>query len=81
MVKNILLHDGDLQAGELITRRDPIVVHPGEKRSVDVAFDLPAELKPLRHYHANLQLYNATLLVDIYTTANFGGDGQAAPPR
>jgi len=72
MVKSILLHWGDLQAGTLITRRDPITLHPGQKLSVDVQFDLPAELKPLRHYHANLQLYNATLSVDIYTTVNFG---------
>ena len=72
MVKNILLNIGDLQAGTLITRRDAITLHPGQKLSVDVSFDLPAELKPLRHYHANLQLYNATLSVDIYTTANYG---------
>jgi hypothetical protein len=72
MVKSILLHWADLQAGTLITKRDPIVLHPGQKISVDVQFDLPAELKPLRHYHSNLQLYNATLSVDIYTTANFG---------
>jgi hypothetical protein len=26
-------------------------------------------LMPLRHYYANLQLYNAILGVDIYTTA------------
>jgi len=72
MVKNILLHIGDLQAGTLITRRDPIVLHPGQQLSVAVTFDLPPELKPLRHYRANLQLYNATLSVDIYTTANYG---------
>jgi hypothetical protein len=72
MVKGILLHWGDLQAGTLITRRDPIVLHPGQRLSVDVTFDLPPGLKPLRHYHANLQLYNATLSVDIYTTANYG---------
>lgn len=72
MVKSILIHWGELQAGTLITRRDPIVLHPGQKLAVEVSFDLPAELKPLRHYHANLQLYNATLSVDIYTTANYG---------
>jgi hypothetical protein len=75
MVKNMLLHVGDLQAGELITRRDPIVLHPGEQRTVDLSFDLPKELKPLRHYSSNPQLYNATLLVDIYTTSNFGDGG------
>jgi hypothetical protein len=75
MVKNMLLHVGDLQAGELITRRDPIVLHPGEQRTMDLSFDLPKELKPLRHYSSNLQLYNATLLVDIYTTSNFGDGG------
>ncbi|MBS0431108.1 MAG: hypothetical protein JSS21_01695 [Proteobacteria bacterium] len=72
MVKGILLHWGDLHAGTLVTRRDPIVLHPGQKLAVDVHFHLPATLKPLRHYWANLQLYNATLSVDIYTTANYG---------
>lgn len=72
MVKSILLHWGELQVGTLITRRDPIILHPGQKLSVDVRFVLPDTLKPLRHYWANLQLYNATLSVDIYTTANYG---------
>jgi hypothetical protein len=72
MVKEILLHIGDLQAGTLIVRRDPIVVHPGQPVTADVSFHLPAELKPQRHYSANLQLYNATISVDIYTTADYG---------
>lgn len=72
MVKSILLHWGELHVGTLVTRRDPIVLHPGQKLSVDIHFELPATLKPLRHYWANLQLYNATLFVDIYTTANYG---------
>jgi hypothetical protein len=72
MVKDILIHIGDLQAGTLIVRRDPIVVHAGQRLTADVSFHLPAELKPQRHYSANLQLYNATISVDIYTTADYG---------
>lgn len=62
----------DLEVGTLITKRTPMILGPGQKVSVDLEFVLPAGLKPLRHYHANLQLYNATLSVDIYTTAKAG---------
>jgi len=62
----------DLEVGTLITKRTPMILGPGQKISVDLEFQLPAGLKPLRHYHANLQLYNATLSVDIYTTAKAG---------
>jgi hypothetical protein len=70
MLKSILLRTGDLQAGTLMMRRDPIVLHPGQQLAVDVSFNLPEKLKPLHHYYAHVPLYNATLLVDIYTTAN-----------
>ena len=72
MVKSILLHWGELQVGTLVTRRPAMVLHPGQKLAVEIQFELPDTLKPLRHYQANLQLYNATLSVDIYTTANYG---------
>jgi len=64
----------DLKAGTLITKRKPMILGPGQKLSVDIEFHLPADLKPLRHYVANLQLYNATLSVDIYTTAKAGSN-------
>jgi hypothetical protein len=60
----------DLEVGMLITRRTPMILGPGQKVSVDLEFVLPTGLKPLRHYHPNLQLYNATLSVDLYTTAS-----------
>lgn len=72
MVKGVLLKWSEIAAGTLVTKREPIVIHPGQKISVDVTFELPADLKPLRHYSASLQLYNATLFVDIYTTAKYG---------
>jgi hypothetical protein len=71
MVKEVLLRWSELDAGLLITKRDPIIMGPGQKKSVDLRFHLPHDLKPLRHYHANLQLYNANLFVNIYTTANY----------
>lgn len=71
MVKGFLDEWANLEVGTLTINRMPVTVHPGQKLTVDVDFQLPTGLKPLRHYYANLQLYNATLGVDIYTTANF----------
>jgi hypothetical protein len=82
MARAFLNEWADLQAGTLITKRAAMVLRPGQKISVDLEFVLPAELKPLRHYRANLQLYNANLLVDIYTSANAGSDaGEQSPHR
>jgi hypothetical protein len=69
MVKGFLDEWADLQMGTLVITRSPVTLHPGDKTTVDVKFELPDGLKPLRHYYANLQLYNAILGVDIYTTA------------
>jgi hypothetical protein len=72
MAKAFLNEWADLQAGILVTRRNPIVLRPGQKTAVDVEFQLPPNLKPLRHYRANLQLFDATIGVDIYTSLNYG---------
>ncbi len=72
MAKAFLNEWADLKAGMLVTKRKAMVLAPGQKLAVDIEFQLPADLKPLRHYRANLQLYNATLSVDIYTTAKAG---------
>ncbi len=72
MAKSFLNEWADLKAGTLVTKRKAMVLAPGQKLAVDVEFQLPADLKPLRHYRANLQLYNATLSVDIYTTVKAG---------
>jgi hypothetical protein len=77
MAKAFLNEWADLKAGTLVTRRQAMVLTPGQKLAVDVEFQLPADLKPLRHYRANLQLYNATLSVDIYTTAKAGSSVKA----
>jgi hypothetical protein len=69
MVKGFLDEWSNLQVGTLVINRSPVTLHPGDKITVDVDFKLPDALKPLRHYYANLQLYNAVLGVDIYTTA------------
>jgi hypothetical protein len=79
MLKSILLRTGDLQAGTLMMRRDPIVLHPGQRLAVDVSFSLPEKLKPLHHYYAHIPLYNATLLVDIYRTENHGPSSGTRP--
>lgn len=72
MAKGFLNEWSTLEVGTLTISRMPVTIHPGEKITVDVDFEMPAGLKPLRHYFANLQLYNATLGVDIYTTAKAG---------
>lgn len=72
MTRAFLNEWADMQVGTLVTKRPAIILAPGEKRAIDVEFHLPGNLKPLHHYHVNLQLYNATLAVDIYTTAKAG---------
>lgn len=72
MARAFLNEWAELQAGTLVTKRKAMILAPGQKLSVDIEFQLPPDLKPLRHYRANLQLYNATLSVDIYTTAKAG---------
>jgi hypothetical protein len=72
MTRAFLNEWAELQAGTLTTKRKPMVLRPGQKLAVDVEFQLPPDLKPLRHFRASLQLYNATLSVDIYTTAKAG---------
>jgi hypothetical protein len=80
MAKAFLNEWATLTAGTLVTKRKAMVLNPGQKLAVDVEFHLPSSLKPLRHYVANLQLYNATLSVDIYTTAK-SGSGTKAPKK
>jgi hypothetical protein len=77
MVKGFLQQWSELEAGTLVVTREPMILRPGEKVTVEAEFHLPADLKPLRHYRSSLQIYNATLAVDIYTTATI----QKEPPR
>lgn len=72
MVKGVLREWSELRAGTLVVKRDPKILRPGQKAAIDVEFHLPPELKPARRYHTNLQLYNAPVSVDIYTTAKVG---------
>lgn len=71
-VESWLKEWGNQAAGTLVVTRDAITLGPGQKITATAQFELPADLKPLRHYRANLQLYNATLAVDIYTTVKAG---------
>jgi len=63
---------GDMVAGTLVVTREAIILRPGQKIAAKAQFELPEDLKPLRHYQASLQLYNATMAVDIYTTVKAG---------
>jgi hypothetical protein len=81
MTKSFLNEWAGLTAGTLVTKRKAVILAPGQKLSGEVEFQLPADLKPLRHYHANLQLYNASLSVDIYTTAKTGSSTTTKPKK
>jgi hypothetical protein len=72
MVKGFLREWSELSVGSLVIKREPKVLRPGQKVAIDVEFQLPPDLKPIRRYHTNVQLYNAPLSVDIYTTAKVG---------
>ena len=72
MARSFLNEWATLAAGTIVTKRKAMFIAPGQKLSVDVEFVLPADLKPLRHYRARLQLYNAALAVDVYTTSKTG---------
>lgn len=81
MVRGFLSEWAELQGGTLVVNREPMILRPGQKVAVDVEFQLPPTLKPFRHYRASLQLYNATLAVDIYTTAKVGSSAKPKGPK
>jgi hypothetical protein len=71
-LEKILDEIGRVQVGSLVVRRERVTLRPGERRQMTARFHLPEDIKPSRHYRAVLELYNATLLVDIYTTERAG---------
>lgn len=81
MVKGFLTEWSDLYVGPLVVSREPMILGPGQRAAVDLEFQLPHELKPHRHYHANLQLYNAAVSVEIYTTAKIGSEPKPEPSK
>jgi len=72
---------GRRSGGMLAILRDPIILRPGQKITAKATFELPEDLKPFRCYHADLQLYNATVAVDIYTTRKAGSDTAKTPRK
>jgi hypothetical protein len=80
-VESWLAEWGSIAAGTLVVTRDPIILGPGQKMAASARFELPPSLAPLRHYRASLQLYNATMAVDIYTTAKAGPNRDPDVPR
>jgi hypothetical protein len=77
-VEKIMDEIGRVQVGALVVERERVILRPGERRPMTARFVLPADIKPSRHYRAVLELYNATLSVDIYTTEKAGGARSAA---
>jgi hypothetical protein len=72
---------GRRSGGMLAIVREPIILRPGQKITASATFELPEDLKPYRCYHANLQLYNATISVDIYTTRKAGSENAKTPRK
>jgi hypothetical protein len=77
MAKAFLNEWAELKAGTLVAKRKAMVIAPGRKLVTDVEFQLPTNLRPQRHYRADLQLYDASLSVNIYTTAKAGSSSRA----
>lgn len=77
-VEKIMDEIGRVQAGSLVVERERVTLRPGEQRRMTARFVLPEDIKPSRHYRAVLELYNAVLNVDIYTTDKAGGQRSAA---
>lgn len=77
-VEKILDEIGRVQVGSLVVERERVTLRPGERRQMTARFVLPEDIKPSRHYRAVLELYNATLTVDIYTTEKAGGPRRSA---
>lgn len=74
-IEKVLDEIGRAQTGPLIVHRERVILQPGERRTMTARFELPEDIKPSRHYRALLELYNATLTVDIYTTEKAGQKG------
>jgi hypothetical protein len=68
MVKGFLQEWSELAAGMLVVTREPMILNPGDKVVSEAEFHLPPDLKPLRHYRSRVEIYNAVLSVDVYTT-------------
>jgi hypothetical protein len=77
MAKAFLNEWAELKAGTLVAKRNAIVVAPGQKLAIDIEFELPTNLKVLRHYRGDLQFYNANLSIDIYMKAKAGPSSKA----
>jgi hypothetical protein len=77
MAKAFLNEWAELKVGVLVAKHKATVIQPGQKIAIDAEFQLPPNLKALRHYQANLQLYNVTVSVDIYVTGKTGAGGRA----
>ena len=77
-LEKVLDEIGRVQVGSLVVERERVTLRPGERRTMTARFVLPEDIKPSRHYRAVLELYNAVLSVDIYTTEKAGSPPSSA---
>jgi hypothetical protein len=73
-LKSMLNEYANQQVGTLVVTQEQFTLKPGEKRRTKAIFTLPSDLEPFRHYQAVLELYNASLTVDVYTTQGVSND-------
>lgn len=77
MAKAFLNEWAELKAGTLVAKRSALVIAPGQKLAMDIEFEIPSDLKALRHYRCDLPFYNAALTVEIYVKAKAGSSSKS----
>jgi len=66
-VQEMLCLVASRQPGPVALTWENLTLAPGETRVMKGVIELPDGLQPHRHYFAELELFSASLLVDIYT--------------
>lgn len=46
---------------------EDVTLKPGERRIINGVFEVPGELKPYRHYHADMEILTAHIDLNLYT--------------
>jgi len=65
------------QVGTVKLYREDVLVHPGQTTVGKVRIELPGDLKPHRHYLANLEIYAVAGRLDVYTDQMPEAPGEA----
>jgi hypothetical protein len=55
------------QPGPVILFLEDVTLEPGETRLIKATLRLPDDMQPHRHYFAEIDLFSASILLDVYT--------------